>query len=267
MNPGVSIEAVGNALRALAEQFVLPRFRRLRDGDVMQKAHGEIVTVVDQDVEEALAPQLRALLPGSRVVGEEATSADPGLLDALDQGWVWLLDPVDGTSNFAAGREAFAMMVALLRDGVAVASWIYSPISGRLAVAELGSGAFVDGVAVRTVEPAKPAALSGVVKTRYLPADFVGTLARGPGGLAAFDEGCGSAGIEYPALVEGHWRFLLYWRTLAWDHVPGSLFVTEAGGHVARLDGSPYLAADVRAGLLAASSHEAWLEARALLPR
>jgi fructose-1,6-bisphosphatase/inositol monophosphatase family enzyme len=103
------------------------------------------------------------------------------------------------------------------------------------------------------------------VKTRYLPPDFLAALEHGEGGLAAFDAGSGSAGIDYPALVAGRWRFLLYWRTLAWDHVPGGLFVTEAGGHVARLDGSPYRAADNRPGLLAAPSHEAWQTAHALL--
>jgi fructose-1,6-bisphosphatase/inositol monophosphatase family enzyme len=264
LTSGVSVELVGNALRELAENCVIPRFRRLQDGDVMQKAHGEIVTIVDREVERALSPQLRALLPGSRVVGEEATADNPALLDELDRGWVWLLDPVDGTANFAAGREAFAMMVALLRDGEAVASWIYSPISGQMAVAELGSGAFIDGVAVRVTDTNLDG-LKGVVKTRYLPPDFLASLERGEGGLAAFDAGSGSAGIDYPALVAGQWRFLLYWRTLAWDHVPGSLFVAEAGGHVARLDGSPYRAADTRTGLLVAPDHEAWRAARTLL--
>jgi fructose-1,6-bisphosphatase/inositol monophosphatase family enzyme len=258
------VEQVSSALRELAEQYVMPRFRRLRDDEVMAKAHGDVVTIVDHEVEQALAPQLLALLPGSRVVGEEATATNPSLLNELDQGWVWLLDPVDGTANFAAGREAFAMMVALLRDGEAVACWIYSPIGGQMAVAELGSGAFIDGVAVR-VANADLDGLKGVVKTRYLPPDLVAALERGPRGLAAFDAGSGSAGIDYPALVAGQWRFLLYWRTLAWDHVPGSLFVTEAGGHVARLDGSLYRAADTRPGLLVAPSQEAWQAARTLL--
>ncbi|HSD39358.1 MAG TPA: inositol monophosphatase family protein [Rhodocyclaceae bacterium] len=261
-----SIDAVSAALRELSELYVMPRFRRLRDDEVMEKGQGDIVTIVDHEVERALAPQLIALLPGSRVVGEEATAENPALLDELDQGWVWLLDPLDGTSNFAAGREAFAMMVALLRDGEAVACWIYSPISGQMAIAELGGGAFVDGVAVKMLRPADIAQRKGVVKTRYLPPDVIAALGSGEGGLAAFNAGSGSAGVDYPALVAGQWRFLLYWRTLAWDHVPGSLFVTEAGGHVARLDGSVYRAADTRPGLLAAPSHEAWQAARILLP-
>jgi fructose-1,6-bisphosphatase/inositol monophosphatase family enzyme len=265
-NHAAPIDQVGSALRDLAERYVMPRFRRLRDDEVMEKSPGEIVTVVDREVEQILAPQLLALLPGSRVVGEEATAEDPPLLNGLERGWVWLLDPIDGTANFAAGREDFAMMVALLHDGEAVACWIYSPISGQLAVAEQGSGAFIDGAAIRIASAPDLTGLQGVVKTRYLPPDFVASLERGTGGLDALHPGSGSAGIDYPALVAGRWRFLLYWRTLAWDHVPGSLFVTEAGGHVARLDGGAYRAADAGEGLLVAPNEEAWQAARSLLP-
>jgi fructose-1,6-bisphosphatase/inositol monophosphatase family enzyme len=63
----------------------------------------------------------------------------------------------------------------------------------------------------------------------------------------------GSAGIEYKALVDGSIDFLMYWRTLPWDHAPGSLIVQEAGLYVARLDGEPYRPGDGGAGLLAAS--------------
>lgn len=266
VNRSSLIEPVGHALRELATTLVLPRFRRLRDDEVMEKSPGEIVTIVDREVEHALTPLLQGLLPGSRVVGEEAVAENPALLEQLDRGWVWLLDPVDGTANFAAGREAFAMMVALLRDGEAVASWIHAPLADTLSVAERGAGAFVDGISLRTSDIRPDATRKGVVKTRYLPLDFAAALEAGEGGVAAFAPGSGSAGIDYPALARGDWRFLLYWRTLVWDHVPGSLFITEAGGHAARLDGSRYLAADPRDGLLVAPSVEAWREARALLP-
>ena len=75
-------------------------------------------------------PRACALLPGSAVVGEEAVAADPAMLDRLrDGGAVWLVDPVDGTANFAAGRGPFAVMVALLRERRTAAGWILDPRS------------------------------------------------------------------------------------------------------------------------------------------
>jgi len=81
-----------------------------------------------------------------------------------------------------------------------------------------------------------------------------------------FEVGSGCAGIEYPALVAGIWSSIFFWRTWPWDHVPGCLLVTEAGGHVARLDGSAYSPGDGRRGLLVASHEGEWSRVRALLP-
>lgn len=89
-----------------------------------EKSPGELVTVADREAEAWLTPRLAALVPGSRVVGEEAVEADPSLLEGLEGGVAWLLDPVDGTSNFARGEARFAMMAALLRDGEALAAWM-----------------------------------------------------------------------------------------------------------------------------------------------
>ncbi|MGH9165392.1 MAG: inositol monophosphatase family protein, partial [Acidimicrobiales bacterium] len=80
------------------------------------------------------------------VVGEEAAAADPRLLDPVGTAErLWVVDPVDGTSNFVRGSPDYAVMVALLERGAAVASWILQPVTGRLFVAEAGSGATVDG--------------------------------------------------------------------------------------------------------------------------
>src|SRR5262249_10982747 len=119
--------------------------------DIASKGPGDPVTVADREAEAALAAGLTGLLPGSSVVGEEAVSSDPSLRDRLRlPGEVWLVDPIDGTANFAAGREPFAVPVALLRDPVTVAGWILDPVNGSIAVAELGSGASLDGQRART---------------------------------------------------------------------------------------------------------------------
>src|SRR5690349_15407064 len=123
------IDRVEAVLREVAAELVLPRFQHLAEGDIHEKSPGDLVTVVDRETETALGGRLADLLPGSLIVGEEAVAADHLVLERIgDPGPVWVVDPIDGTGNFAAGREPFALMVALLRGGIPVLSVIYEPV-------------------------------------------------------------------------------------------------------------------------------------------
>ena len=256
-------DRVGRLMREVAAEIIVPRFRSLKTGDVMEKSPGEVVTIVDHEAERRIEPVLLALRPGSRVVGEEAVAADATLLHKLDVGEVWLVDPLDGTANFVAGTPCFAVMVTWLRDGVAYGAWVLDPLRDELIVAERGAGAFANGVRLRA--DAAPSPLQGIVKTRFLPADLRQRLLANAHRLGEPMPGTGCAGADYPELLRATPRFALYWRTLPWDHAPGVLLLTEAGGHAARIDGTPYLAADPRFGLLAARSRADWDAARELL--
>ncbi|HET9517334.1 MAG TPA: inositol monophosphatase family protein [Actinoplanes sp.] len=261
------IDEVGALIREVASEVVLPRFQCLTADEVHEKAPGDVVTIADQEAERLLTAGLARLLPGSVVVGEEAVAADPEVLRRLDgNGAVWLVDPVDGTANFAAGRAPFAVMVALIRDGTPVAGWILDVLGDRLAVAEAGSGAFVDGVRVRTRTDAPPAAqLRGSVASWYLPDELRAEVAQRGTRLGAMLPGKHCAGCEYPAVVDDSQQFTCFWRVLPWDHVPGALFVTEAGGLVQHLDGTPYRPATQRRGLLVAANADIWHTVRATL--
>jgi fructose-1,6-bisphosphatase/inositol monophosphatase family enzyme len=263
------IEQVGDLIREVAAAVILPRFRHLSAGEVHEKAPGELVTIADQESERLLTEGLMRLLPGSVVVGEEAVAADERVLDRLaGDGAVWLVDPVDGTSNFAAGREPFAVMVALVRDGVTAAGWILDVVGDTMAVAERGSGAFVDGERVRTRTDAPPAdALAGAVMTRFLPDDMRFEVSQRAVGVSSVLPGRHCAGYEYPAIVADSQQFSMFWRILPWDHVPGSLFVTEAGGVARHFDGADYRPGDTQRGLLVAANADIWRTARdTLLP-
>jgi fructose-1,6-bisphosphatase/inositol monophosphatase family enzyme len=263
------IDQVDDLIREVAAEVIVPRFRHLSDGDVHEKAPGELVTIADQESERLLTAGLMRLLPGSVVVGEEAVAADPRVLDRLSgDDAVWLVDPVDGTSNFAAGREPFAVMVALVRDGVTSASWILDVVGDTMAVAERGAGAFVNGERVRTRTDAPPAdTLTGAVMTRFLPDDMRFEVAQRACGMAAVLPGRHCAGYEYPAIVADTQQFSMFWRILPWDHVPGSLLVTEAGGVARHFDGTDHRPGDDRRGLLVAANEDIWRTAReTLLP-
>jgi len=263
--PFASMEKVADLLVELGSERVLPRFRSLRQGDVHEKGPGDLVTVVDHEVEEELTRRLPELVPGSRVVGEEGVSRDASLLAGMGQGWVWVVDPLDGTVNFVEGRPDFALMVGLLKDGEPVAAWIHSPPTASIAAAQSGAGATLNGEQLR-LEPGMACEPRGIAMTKYLPPDVRAVWERSSNGTG-FGQGTGSAAIDYLALARGQWDFLFYWRTHPWDHVPGSLFVQEAGGHVARPDGTACRVGDGRSGLLVAESAAAWRSARRLLPR
>ncbi len=118
-----------------AAEEIMVRFRRLAEHEIRAKEGGELVTAADIASEARLTRLLQDYLPGSLVVGEEGTSERPEVLELLQgAGPVWLIDPVDGTGNFAAGRPTFAVMVALVEKGVILASWIHEPSLERTAV-------------------------------------------------------------------------------------------------------------------------------------
>ncbi|GIF12195.1 inositol monophosphatase family protein [Actinoplanes teichomyceticus] len=254
------LDQVSALIREVAQTVVLPRFQRLRADEVHQKSPGDMVTIADQESERALTRGLTALLPGSVVVGEEAVAADPGVRDRIGAGGaVWIVDPVDGTNNFAAGRTPFCVMTALVRDGVTVAGWILDVIEDRLTVAEAGAGAYRDGVRVKARADVPAAAdLQGVISRKYLPDDFRAQVDVHAGELGGYTAGRHCAGFEYPAIATDLQQFAMFWRILPWDHAPGSLIIREAGGVSRHLDGTDYRPVNTRRGLLVAANEEIW---------
>ena len=97
----VKVEAI---IREVSEAAILPRFRRLERHDISEKSPGDLVTTADRESEQLLSAALSELLPGSKVVGEEAAAESAQVLEAFDgEAPVWVLDPVDGTQNFVDG--------------------------------------------------------------------------------------------------------------------------------------------------------------------
>ncbi len=258
------LEPVAAAMRHAAQLAILPRYRRLDRHEIEEKSAGELVTQADREAEAILTPILQALVPGSRVVGEEAAAAHPEILHGLDDGLVWLVDPVDGTSNFVSGEGPFGVMVGLLERGQTSACWILDPVTGSEYRARKGFGATHNGRSIERSAPRSTAVhardLHGAILTRFLPADIRSRVEQGRHRLGETTSGMLCAGAEYPAIASGEQDFALFWRTLPWDHAPGALLVTEAGGHVARPDGSVYVPGDGKSGLLVAGNAAVWDE-------
>ncbi|WP_441249182.1 inositol monophosphatase family protein [Kitasatospora sp. McL0602] len=262
------MEKVAEILREASAEAVEPRFRALASGEVMEKAPGEVVTVADREAEAIISRRLRELLPVP-VVGEEAVSADPALARALlSEPAAWLVDPVDGTSNFVAGHPDFAVMASLVRAGRTVAAWIWQPTTGTAYAAELGAGAWRnDSPLSRAGAGGDPEKWRGVLKTRFLDPATQHRLQTGARVFGEVTPGRSAAGMEYPMITDDELDFILYWRTLPWDHSPGGLLVTEAGGVCARLDGTPYQPEPPGGpdGLLVAADPATWERVRGAL--
>lgn len=264
--PDDMMDAVGLILRRAVVEAIIPRYRNLAEGDVHEKTPGEITTLADHEAEEIITRELLNLRPGSRVVGEEASSQDGSLTEHLADDVVWLVDPLDGTSNFAAGRGPFAVMVALLVSGEIVASWMLDPISDQLFLAERGAGAFAGSNRISTAQDSPGAPnLCGVVATRFMPSDMQSEMKIRTQKMSNLLPLMLCAGTEYPDVAMGERHFALYWRILPWDHAPGALFLAEAGGWVARPDGTPFKVTDPRPGLLVARNKSVWRDAAAAL--
>lgn len=254
-----ALARVPDLLREAAERVILPRYQALADHEVRAKTDADdLVTIADEEAEALLTDGLLKLLPGSLVVGEEAVAAEPAAIHRLGGSEpVWVIDPIDGTSNFAAGKPTFAVMVALVQDNQTRAAFVYDPLGERMAESRPGGGAFINGTRVRL--PARrpgPARVS--VSVRFWPPE-IAAAAR----LETVEriEPLMCAGHEYLRLVAGGIDAASYWRLLPWDHAAPALIAREAGARVEHPDGSvyrPYCAS--RLGLIAAHP-DAWEEA------
>ena len=252
--------AVDGLMRRIGRDVLMAHFQKLNAGDIEEKAPDDYVTIADKQSEAQLIDGLTVLIAGSHVVGEEGVAADPTLVAEATVGTAWIVDPLDGTGNFAAGRTPFAIMVALAEGGVVQAGWILDPVTRRMCHAVLGGGAFIDNRRIEA-QPKSAAQPIGALATRFLPAEVrTQVTARAEGHITIVDiPHC--AGEQYPRLVLGTNDLALFWRAMPWDHAPGALFLEEAGGRIARIDGKPYRLGDDRPGLLAAASPRLWDEA------
>ncbi|HEY1932515.1 MAG TPA: inositol monophosphatase family protein [Acetobacteraceae bacterium] len=251
-------------LRDAARAEIMPRFRHLAVGAVRQKTGPlDLVTEADEAAEIAISAALTQRFPGAVIVGEEAASADPSLLDDLaGAALAFVVDPVDGTANFAAGLPLFGVMAAALHYGEIVASAIHDPVGDDTALALRGEGAWIEApdgrrTNLRVSAPVPVDQMAGNLSWRYLPEprrSIVCTNLPRLGG--AWDYRCSAH--EYRMAAAGHCHFLFFNRLLPWDHAPGWLLHREAGGFSARLDGSGYSAISTDGGLICAPDRASW---------
>jgi fructose-1,6-bisphosphatase/inositol monophosphatase family enzyme len=257
MTPGALHEAMHGLLREVSQKAILPHYQTLATHQIVAKAADDVVTIADHLAEAMLAEGLEKIVPGLAFVGEEAAFADAAVMDRL-AGDCWIVDPLDGTRNFAAGRPPFGILVAMASGGEAHSGWIYDCLSDRFCVAHRGQGAFVDGekIAAHPTGEARPAAAISLVFFDEAKRAAIGEHVAPHYALVDIPWCCAE---QYPRLALGENDLALFERTFPWDHAAGVLWLNEAGGKAARPDGSPYRVDEwERPGLIGAASPRLW---------
>lgn len=254
----VDTAAVLTLLQDVAAEVINPRFRALADEQVTEKNPGDLVTVADHESEALITAALQDAYPGALVLGEEAMAVDATLLDRFATAdHAFTVDPVDGTKNFVNGSPDHAVMVAEVRRGEVTRGWIWQPQHTTSYVAEVGAGAWRNG------ERLTVAVADAAVPFRTARRSWVG---RELDGLGTLELTWACCGVDYPHLIGGDARALLYSRSMPWDHLPGALILAEAGGVVGQHDGSPLRPQALAGGLVAAPDRATYDAVVAALP-
>ncbi len=255
---------VSNLIRTVAREVVLHHYQQLSSAQISEKTPGDLVTIADQESERRLSAGLADILPQASIVGEEAVEADPALIERVNDSTAWIIDPIDGTHNYAHGHPPFGIIIALVERGETVAGWLYDPLADRMCHAVRGGGAFINDVPVSARESGEALPVAAI-STLFIEEPRRSAINRAAEGKFRLVDIPRCAAEQYPRLVLGENDVTLFERTLPWDHAAGVLFVEESGGKAARLDGSRYLPGDRRTEMIAAASPRLWDDAVAIL--
>ena len=211
-------------------------FGELAELQVAKKAPADFVTAADLKAEQVIFEELSRARPGYSFHGEER-----GLIDGSDKTHTWIVDPLDGTTNFLHAIPHFAINIALQRDGAIVAGVTYNPISNELFWAEKGRGAFVNDHRLRVAARQK---LDETIVGAGIPflghglhATFLKELHQVSQRVAGV-RSLGATALDLAWVAAG--RFDAFWdrKSFPWDYAAGMLLVTEAGGKVTNADGA-----------------------------
>lgn len=264
MTVELDIASLANILQEAAMVEILPRFRNLGDGDIRIKTEAiDLVTEADEGAERFISERIAALMPNALFVGEESVAKDPALLAKLaDADLAVVVDPIDGTFNFASGLTLFGVMLSVVSKGETVAGIIYDPMGNDWIIAEKGSGAWLcsaNGSQTQLNVTAAPefSQLIGIANTGYFEIEERRRILNNLADIRLFTS-YRCAAHEYRLFSGGHMHFLMYNKLMPWDHLAGTLISEEAGGYAARLDGSRYLPSHLDGGLLLAPDQQTW---------
>jgi len=244
---GKSFTAVAVNMAAKAGEYMKSKLGQATDVRVKTSPH-DLVTEVDKGTETLIRKIIQTYFPTHDILGEEGV--EPGAeasmlaLEAVkDREYVWIIDPIDGTTNFIHGLPFYSVSIALAHRGEVIVGVVYDPSRDELFVAEKGKGAYVHG---RRIQVSPEDQLESSLVATGFPTDREYML---PLALKQIESVAprvrniragGSAALHLAYVAAG--RLTGFWEANlnAWDIAAGMLLVQEAGGTVTGMNGEPY---------------------------
>lgn len=242
-----SFAAVAINCAAKAGEWIMSKMGS--HGTLSQKmSSSDLVTEVDKGSEKLIRSLIRMNFPTHSFLGEEgvepgAEASAKALADVRDAEYLWIVDPIDGTTNFVHSYPFFAVSIALAHHGEVILGVVYDPFKDELFIAEKGKGAYVRG---RRMSVSGETTLNTSLVATGFPADQITTL---PHNMAQLQHlapkvrnirAGGSAALNLAYVAAG--RLSGYWESgpNSWDLAAGSILVQESGGRISDQDGTPY---------------------------
>ncbi|HJV07375.1 MAG TPA: inositol monophosphatase family protein [Chromobacteriaceae bacterium] len=230
------VEQVIQTVRHVARTEVMPRFLRVGKN---RKDDGTLFTEADLACQQALIDALPEILPHP-VLGEEMSQELQETLWQQHQDGLWVVDPIDGTTNFVNGLPFFAISVALMVNGISELGVIYNPVANEMFYARRGHGAFMNGIPLplKSISNSMGDAVASV-EVKYLRS---GKLAARINSVApcGSQRNMGSSTLDWCFLAAGRYDLYLHGGQRLWDYAAGAVILEEAGGQIASLNTDAY---------------------------
>lgn len=252
-----------NIVRLAAKKVILPNFRNLDASQVQEKTSLlDLVTIADQACERFISTHITQSFPNWAIVGEEAVAQDPDLINTIGESDICLIiDPIDGTWNYAHGLSDFGVIIAVVVKGETRFGLLYDPVHDDWIYANKGEGAYFarpdTSPVPLSIHPEMDfERMIGILSFSYPTLEEKKTIALKATAFAKINNlpSCPA----YRQLALGHFHFSLRQSLNAWDHAAGVLIHKEAGGYCRLLDGSEYSPTKNKGKLLVAQSKEQW---------
>jgi myo-inositol-1(or 4)-monophosphatase len=236
------LDTLSEMIRHAAKHELLPRFARIHQDF---KSDGSIVTEADYRMQQSLQHSLHETWPHIAFLGEEMPLREQEKVLSAPGAGVWIVDPLDGSSNFSLGIPFFAVSLALLLDGQIELGIVYDPVRDECFSAQRGCGARLNHqrLDLETLRRVDHITI-GLVDFKRLERELVMKLTREPPYRS--QRSFGSVALDWCWLAAGRYHVYLHGKQKIWDYAAGSLILAEVGGYALTLDGEEVFKPDVQ---------------------
>ena len=227
---------IQSVIRQIAQQELLPRFTRIKHS---HKADGSIVTEADIAAQTSICKALTDAFPASVVLGEEMTAEEQAMLLASDQP-VWCIDPLDGTSNFAAGIPYFAISLALIEHGEVTLGIVYDPMRDECFTAQKSKGQEIKvdlngDILINTQDDISLKNATAIVDFKRLTNELASRIVTER--PFASQRNFGASALDWCWLATGRGHVYLHGNQNLWDYAAGEMIFRASGGYASTLQG------------------------------